>query len=197
MQRKTDTDTYVRETRNKAGGVTDVSLDKSLTEGSWEQIFDTKTESAPQHREPVAGGAETELPRPSEDPVLHVGQVETGGVLGGGTLLEPRDPNLPADKVNQEDSGRDSRTGKEMRRTDRPRGRAMPSNENLDEPLVISIDVDPMSPGPDYEDPEESNKLIDEEEQSQVAQGGGSPAYTAPGEQTSPGGPSTTKGYYT
>ena len=151
---KTDTDTYVREAKNKAGGVTDVSLDKSPTEGSWEQIFDTKTESTPQHREPGSGGAERELTRPSEDPVLHVGQVETGGVLGGVTLLEPLDPSLPADKVNQENSGRDSRPGKEMRRTDRPRGRAMPSNENLDEPLVISIDVDPRSPGPDYEDAE-------------------------------------------
>ena len=59
-------------------------------------------------------------------------------------------------------------------RTNRPRGRAMPSNENLDEPQIISIDVDPRSPGlnypdPDYGDAEEANKLMDEEERSQVA----------------------------
>ena len=87
-------------------------------------------------------------------------------------------------------------------RTNRPAGHAMPSAEAFEEPQVISIDVDPSypgpdNPGPDYGDPEEASELMEEEVRSQAAQGGaGSPPYTAPGDEPSQGGPSTTRCYY-
>ena len=80
---------------------------------------------------------------------------------------------------------------------DRPAGRGAPMNEHLDEPIVI--DVDPRLPGPEYGDPEESNELMDEAEESQTAAGSGSPAYVAPGELEGSSFEKTTRtrAYYT
>ena len=72
-------------------------------------------------------------------------------------------------------------------RTDRPAGRAMPPVEAFEEPKVISIDVDPSSPGPDnpgpeYGDIDEAEELMEEEARDHAAhEGAASPPYIAPG----------------
>ena len=80
-------------------------------------------------------------------------------------------------------------------RTDRPSGRAMPPGETFEEPQVISIDVDPSSPGqddpgPEYEDVVEAEELMQEEASHQVIQEGpASPLYIAPGDFQHQGDP--------
>ena len=120
--------------------------DKSSDVRPWDLTLETDAESAARHIESDPTPSERKEPQPREEQEeLHAEPLEVGRVLGGVTLLELGDPGHTTGESNIQTDSRDREPGQareesKMRPKDRPVGRTCPINENLEEPIMITVE---------------------------------------------------------